>query len=356
MARAPGGRDVYNRRAMQQVTVQEQVEYASVGWRFAAVLVDTAVLLGVFLVAVMVWAFVLVAQGRVDPNDPAAAQALAQDLVGSDWIFNVVFFGALFIYYVVLESIFGASVGKLAFRMRVIMADGSRPTGLAIVVRNLIRLPEAWLLYIPSGVSCLASARRQRLGDHAAHTVVVRRRVAVGAAGPGRPAQAPPMAGPPQAPPAAGQPVPPAPAPPPAPVAGWTAPPAAGRGGSPEPRRHARDAEDGGARRTRRAPQLPALLGARARRRGRATRTDGYSEEYVSAWFTLADAVASLRDARAAAATAAGAAGRTLEEACASQPDLAHLLGELTPYATATTDEEIHAAFLAVARSDAPGS
>jgi hypothetical protein len=84
--------------------------------------------------------------------------------------------------------------------------------------------------------------------------------------------------------------------------------------------------------------------------------TERYSEEYVGAWFTLADAVGSLRDARAAAAAAAGDAGQTLEEACASQPDLAHLLGELTPYAAASTDEEIHAAFLAVARSDAPGS
>jgi hypothetical protein len=81
---------------------------------------------------------------------------------------------------------------------------------------------------------------------------------------------------------------------------------------------------------------------------------EGYSEEYVSAWFTLADAVASLREARVAANSAAGAAGQTLEEACASQPDLAHLLAELMPYAAAASDEEIHAAFLAVARSEAP--
>ena len=341
---------------MQQVTVQEQVEYASVGWRFAAVLVDTAVLLGIFLVAVMVWAFVLVAQGRVDPNDPAAAQALAQDLVGSDWIFNVIFFAALFVYYTVLESIFNASVGKLAFRMRVVMADGSRPTGLAIVVRNLIRIPEAWLLYIPSGISCLASSRRQRLGDHAARTVVVRRSAAAGVAGPGRPAQTPPMAGPPQAPPAYGQPTPPAPAAPQAPVAGWTPPPAPPA---------AAEAPSLGDTLVRLKTAVLATRGAhlnylrfseRELAAGADDATERYSEEYVSAWYTLTDAVGSLRDARAAAAAAAGGAGQTLEEACALQPDLAHLLGELTPYTAATTDEEIHAAFLAVARSDAPGS
>ncbi len=338
---------------MQQVTVQEQVEYASVGWRFAAVLVDTAVLLGIFLVAVMVWAFVLVAQGRVDPNDPAAAQALAQDLVGADWIFNLIFFGALFLYYTVLESIFNASVGKLAFRMRVVMADGSRPTGLAIVVRNLIRIPEAWLLYIPSGVSCLVSSRRQRLGDHAARTVVVRRSAAAGMGGPGRPAQAPLVAGPPQAPPAYGQ---PAPAAPQAPVAGWTPPPAPPA---------AAEAPSLGDTLVRLKTAVLATRGAhlnylrfseRELAAGADDATEGYSEEYVSAWFTLVDAVGSLRDARAAAAAAAGGAGQTLEEACAAQPDLAYLFGELTPYAAATTDDEIHAAFLAVARSDAPGS
>jgi uncharacterized RDD family membrane protein YckC len=336
---------------MQQVTVQEQVDYASVGWRFAAVLVDTAVLLGIFLVAIMVWAFVLVAQGRVDPNDPASAQALAQDLVGSDWIFNALFFGALFVYYTVLESIFGASVGKLAFRMRVVMLDGSRPTGVAILVRNLIRVPEAWLLYIPSGISCLASSHRQRLGDHAARTTVVRRRLTAGAAVAGRPAQTPPVAGPPQAPMAGGQ----AAAPPPAPVAGWSSPPATSAA----------------------APSLESALGAlkttalaahgahlnylRFSERELAAAserdaTDSYSEEYVSAWFTLSDAVASLRGARAAATAAAGAAGMTLDQACASRPDLAHLLGELQPYAAAESDEEIHAAFLAVARAEAPGS
>ena len=177
---------------MQQVTVQEQVEYASVGWRFAAVLVDTAVLLGIFLVAVMVWAFVLVAQGRVDPNDPAAAQALAQDLVGSDWIFNAIFFGALFVYYTVLESIFSASVGKLAFRMRVVMADGSRPTGLAIVVRNLDPHPGGVaavhpLRHLVSGEFAAAAARRPRRA-HGGRAPERRRRQA----GPGRPAQAPP--------------------------------------------------------------------------------------------------------------------------------------------------------------------
>ena len=246
---------------MQQVTVQEQVEYASLGWRFAAVLVDTVVLFGLLIIVMMVYILVLAAQGQIDPQDPAAVQELSQNLGISDLAANLIVFGALFVYYAVLESIFGASIGKLVFRMRVIMADGSRPTGMAIIVRNLIRIPEAWLLYIPAGISCLASGRRQRLGDHAARTVVVRRRTTAGASGYG---------GPPAAPPAYGAPQPPCVRTARAAGAGRSAGSrrrlggasgAARRGGA-EPRRRARQAQDRGPGRTRRAPQLPSLLGA----------------------------------------------------------------------------------------------
>jgi uncharacterized RDD family membrane protein YckC len=357
---------------MQQAHTQEQVEYASVGWRFAAVLVDTAVLFGILILVAMVWVIVLVAQGRVDPNDPAAAQALAQDIgATTDWVANIAFFGALFIYYVLLEGIFGASVGKLVFRMRVVMLDGSRPTGLAIVVRNVIRIPEAWLLYIPAGVSCLVSSRRQRLGDHAARTVVVRRAAPAAARGPARgPAASPPWAaGAPPAPPTYGPPAPPVQGPGPASGGTWpgepapqapatpaapAAVPAGGEGASPVP-----DAL---------APLKTAALAARGAHltylhfserelaSGAGDQTGGYSAEYVSAWFTLADAVAAYRSAHAAAARAAAAAGQTLDEACAAQPDLAHLLRGLAPYLDAESDDQIHDAFLAVARSELPAT
>ena len=253
-----------------------------------------------------------------------------------------------------LESIFGASIGKLVFRMRVIMADGSRPTGPAIIVRNLIRIPEAWLLYIPAGISCLASSRRQRLGDHAARTVVVRRRTTVGAAGYGGPPAVPPAYGAPQAP-ALGQPVPPAPAAPPAPAGAWAAPSA-----QPAAEAPSLDAALGRLKTAALAARGAHLNYLRFSERelaaGSVEAAGGYSEEYVSAWFTLADAVSSLREARVAAANAAGASGVTLDAACAPQADLVHLLGELTPYASATSDEEIHAAFLVVARAETSGS
>ncbi len=331
---------------MQQITTQEHVEYASLGWRFAAVLVDTVVLVGLLIIAVMVYVVVLVAQGKIDLNDPAAVQTLNTQLQLPNWAANLIVFGGLFVYYFVLEAIFSASVGKLVLRMRVTLPDGSRPGGAAVLVRNLVRIPEAWLLYVPSGVSCLASARRQRLGDHAARTVVVRRRSATGAAA-YRPA---PQSGPPGfAPPPSAAPLAPV-----TPAPAWPVVPAA-------PPAPAAPSLDDALRRLKtaalaaRGAHLNYLRFSERELASAAQHSeDAYSEEYVSAWFTLVEAVAELVAARDAATAAA--TGGTLDDASVAQPDLAHLLRELGPYFPARSDEDIHEAFLVVARSEATPS
>jgi len=231
--------------------------------------------------------------------------------------------------------------------MRVTMPDGSRPNGMAVLVRNLVRLPEAWLLYLPAGISCLAGPRRQRLGDHAAHTVVVRRRPATGAAAipasppqPGPPGFAPPPMPPPLAAASTAAPA-------------WPAVPAAPPAAAP-PTAEAALARLKTAALAARGAHLNYLrFSERELATGPADGSDAYSEEYVSAWFTLTEAVAELGAARDAATGAATAAGRTLDEACAGQADLAHLLRELAPYFEVRADEDVHEAFLVVARSEA---
>ena len=81
----------------------------------------------------------------------------------------------LFLYYTLFELRRGATPGKMALGMRVTAADGAPARPGAVVLRNLIRIPEAILYYLPSAVAVLVSPRQQRLGDLAARTVVVRR-------------------------------------------------------------------------------------------------------------------------------------------------------------------------------------
>jgi uncharacterized RDD family membrane protein YckC len=331
-----------------QPVIQEQTDYASLAWRSTAVLIDTVVLLGLWISVLMIYILVLAGQGKIDPNDPAAAQQLSQELGGSG-VLNVVILGSLFIYYLVLEAIFAASIGKLVCRMRVVMADGSRATGLAVVVRNVIRVPEAIFFYVPSGISCAVSPRRQRLGDHAARTVVVRRRTLVTAGGvqaqaPGAPQSGPTVFGAPVPPP------PVAPAPPAQQPAWPAAEPAVPAG--PPPLADALLRLKTAALAARGAHLNYLRFSERELAAGADDAAGTYSEEYVSAWFTLTDAVVALRTARDDASAAARVASLTLEETCAAQPDLAHLLRELAPYFTAEGDEGIHEAFLAVARSE----
>jgi hypothetical protein len=66
-------------------------------------------------------------------------------------------------------------VGKRLIGLRVVDARGLRLEPSQIVVRNLMRALDALpALYLVGGVACVISRHRQRLGDLAAGTVVVR--------------------------------------------------------------------------------------------------------------------------------------------------------------------------------------
>ncbi|TML16282.1 MAG: RDD family protein [Actinobacteria bacterium] len=77
-------------------------------------------------------------------------------------------------YYIVCEAATGATLGKLMVGIRVVGEDGEHATFGAAVVRNLLRLVDALFFYLVGAVFALTSTRGQRLGDRAAHTIVVR--------------------------------------------------------------------------------------------------------------------------------------------------------------------------------------
>jgi uncharacterized RDD family membrane protein YckC len=81
-------------------------------------------------------------------------------------------FLGLYLAHVTLgELFFRRSLGKAAVGLQVLMLDGKAPTVGAVLVRNLIRIPECVvgvaLLYL------LMTPQRQRLGDLLARTVVL---------------------------------------------------------------------------------------------------------------------------------------------------------------------------------------
>jgi len=337
---------------VEQVRAREQVHYAGLGWRVAAIAVDTVVL---FFLLVVIFA-VMAAAGALDLKDPAFSGGLDLQRTAPTWMYAVTY-GLIFVYYTLFEALTAASVGKLVFHMRVTTDDGARPSGIAVVVRNLIRLPEVLFWYIPSGISCLVNARNKRLGDLAARTVVVRRSAApAGVIASGMTAPRPGGAPLPPAPPLGQRPMTPglavtAPAPP----AAYAPAATAARSAS-----EALAALKTAALAVRGAHlnylrfsevELAKDSGGTAGAPGDQPEPE-YSPEYAAAWFTLADAVIAMQQAHAAAIAAATREGTTLAAVCADQPDVTYLFRELEPYFTAGSDEEVHDAYMSVARGE----
>jgi uncharacterized RDD family membrane protein YckC len=78
------------------------------------------------------------------------------------------------LYFVILESYYQATLGKMLFGLRVVTLDGGKPDVLAHAVRGMSRLPEALMLMIPYLVVIPFSQRKQRFGDVITETLVVR--------------------------------------------------------------------------------------------------------------------------------------------------------------------------------------
>ncbi len=69
----------------------------------------------------------------------------------------------------------GQTIGKRLLGLRVVDANGLRLRPSQIAIRNLLRFVDVLPgLYFAGGVLCIWSARRQRLGDIAASTLVIR--------------------------------------------------------------------------------------------------------------------------------------------------------------------------------------
>lgn len=77
-------------------------------------------------------------------------------------------------YYLVLDRRRGQTLGKMVVGIRVIdRATGGRPSLTAVAIRTVLRLVDGFAGYLVALVCTLASVERQRLGDRAAHTIVV---------------------------------------------------------------------------------------------------------------------------------------------------------------------------------------
>jgi uncharacterized RDD family membrane protein YckC len=79
-------------------------------------------------------------------------------------------------YFVVLESLWGRTLGKLLTGTVVVDDKGSRPNFGQVVVRTIFRVIEVnpgFAGGVPAGIVAIKSKRKQRIGDMVANTYVI---------------------------------------------------------------------------------------------------------------------------------------------------------------------------------------
>jgi uncharacterized RDD family membrane protein YckC len=141
-----------------------------VGRRIVAALIDIAVLAGLYLVLVAL--FGDFESGTRTGPDGEETTSFNANLEGAGFVLYVLL---VLGYYIVLELILRATVGKLAMGLRVRSVDGGEAALSGIFFRNVLRIVDALpFLYIVGLVSVAVTQHRQRMGDLAGKTVVVR--------------------------------------------------------------------------------------------------------------------------------------------------------------------------------------
>ena len=92
-------------------------------------------------------------------------------LTGVAW---AVWTGLIAVYYVLMEGYLGQTIGKMALGIKVVgEGDGEVPGLKAATIRTFLRLVDGLAAYLVAFVAVQVTPERQRLGDMAAHTLVV---------------------------------------------------------------------------------------------------------------------------------------------------------------------------------------
>ena len=134
--------------------------YKGVRIRYAAVVID-------WIVFLFIWVFLL---------NIVIAPFYALSLYSSGWVFLVVFLCVYLSYFIALEGTYGQTIGKLVTRIKVVKEDGSPITYREAAIRSFVGVLDGMPIIIPGLIGSIViwrSHKKQRLGDLAAHTVVV---------------------------------------------------------------------------------------------------------------------------------------------------------------------------------------
>ncbi len=138
------------------------LDYHVTGQRIVAALIDIALLVGLFLVMAALL-------GDFGSTDDSGFEVRLEN--EGFVLYLLLSLG----YFVILEGLTGATLGKLVMGLRVAKLDGEPYGWGAVLLRNVLRIIDGLPLLYLVGIICIAATEEnQRIGDLAARATVVR--------------------------------------------------------------------------------------------------------------------------------------------------------------------------------------
>lgn len=138
----------------------ETMAYQGVAVRFVALLIDSVILW------IIAWVLGFLFGGY------NTGFYMSPRFAFSGWA--IVVFIIYIAYFTYLEGTRGQTIGKRAMGIKVVREDG-RPMDIeAAFIRNILRVIDGLFAYLVGAILIWTSHKKQRLGDRAAKTVVVK--------------------------------------------------------------------------------------------------------------------------------------------------------------------------------------
>jgi uncharacterized RDD family membrane protein YckC len=153
--------------ALPVVGMQEDIHVT--GRRILATIVDGLIFGALFTVMIMLFGTVttIANVGPFDWNVSTISMPALPSL-----LYGVI----VVLYYILLEGYLGQTFGKMVLGIKVVREDNGEVPGLGgATIRTLFRIVDGLFSYLVAFIAVLISGKNQRLGDMAAHTLVVRK-------------------------------------------------------------------------------------------------------------------------------------------------------------------------------------
>jgi uncharacterized RDD family membrane protein YckC len=150
---------------IRRLATPVQLDTAGVALRFVAILLDAVIVL--FPLSIVVG---ILTGGTYSESGPGYWNGGVNVAGNAIWFWLALALG----YYILCEALTGRTLGKRLVGIRVVDEEGDEIDLAGAVIRNLLRLVDGLFFYLVGALFAFSSPRGQRLGDRAAHTVVVR--------------------------------------------------------------------------------------------------------------------------------------------------------------------------------------